>query len=113
MVPRLNERKHRRYDLKYPVNIRFGSSSDRCELEATSVNVSVGGMLLETTAIIPERTPVSFLMTLEGGEILRPIQLVGDGHVVRVESIGSEPKYGIAVKCDKPISEIETYLAPV
>jgi hypothetical protein len=81
------------------------------ELEAVSVNVSVGGMLLETAAMIPQYTSVTFLMTLDGGQILHPIKLVGEGQVVRVESNGAAPGFAIAVECKKPIAEIDTYLA--
>lgn len=111
MQPRPNERKYRRYTLKYPVHLKFGSGSLVSELDAVSVNVSVGGMLLETAAMIPQRTPLTFLMTLDGGQILRPIQLVGEGQVVRVENIGAPSRFAIAVQCKKPIAEIETYLA--
>jgi len=108
---RPSERKHRRYSLKYPVHLQFSSGNVLSDLEAVSVNVSVGGMLLETTSTIPENTGLTFVMTLEGGRIVRPIQLVGKGHVVRVENIGAAPGFSIAVKCDTPISEIDTYLA--
>jgi PilZ domain len=111
MLNSANERKHRRYSLKYPVHLKFGSASEMEELQAVSVNVSVGGMLLKTASIIPEHTSVSFLMTLDGGRILRPIQLVGGGHVVRVETSETAPGFHIAVQCNEPIAEIDTFLA--
>lgn len=104
-------RKYRRYSLRYPVHVKLGSGSQPSELEAVSVNVSVGGMLLETNAMIPPHTPLSFVMTLVGGEIVQPIHLVGEGQVVRVENIGVGSRFAIAVHCKKPIAEIDTYLA--
>jgi hypothetical protein len=108
---RPNERKYRRYSLKYPVHVQFSSGNILSEVDAVSVNVSVGGMLLGTASTIPENTGLTFVMRLEGGQILRPIELVGKGHVVRVENVGVSPGFNIAVQCDSPIAEIDTYLA--
>ncbi len=104
------ERKYRRYSLNYPVRVKLGSGSCPSELDAVSVNVSVGGMLLETAAMIPPHTPLRFVMTLQGGQIVLPIQLGGEGQVVRVERIGTTPRFAIAVECKTPIAEIQTYL---
>jgi hypothetical protein len=105
------ERRYRRFNLNYPVHVKFRSGNSVSELDATSRNVSLGGMLLETASPIPERTPVSFVMTLGGGRIVRPIELTGDGHVVRVESSQAPSAYAIAVQCKNPITQIEPYLA--
>jgi PilZ domain len=105
------ERKYRRFNLRYPVRLKFSSGTLASELDAMSRNVSLGGMLLETASAIPERTAVSFVMTLGGGRIARPIELTGDGHVVRVESSQAPSAYAIAVQCEHPITQIEPYLA--
>ncbi len=111
MLVNSHERKHRRYSLKYPVHVKFGSGSRFSEVNAMSVNVSVGGMLLETASLIPEHTPVTFRMILEGGQLLRPIHLAGEGHVVRVQNTGAAPGFNIAVQCNKPVAEIDMFLA--
>lgn len=110
MLRHPNPRKYRRYSLKYPVHVQFSSGNVLYEVDAVSVNVCVGGMLLKAPSIIPEHATVSFLMTLEGGQILRPIQLVGGGHVMRVETDAIGPGFHIAVQCNEPITEIDTYL---
>lgn len=105
------ERKYRRFNLSYPVHVKFRSGNLVSELDAMSRNVSLGGMLLETASPIAEQTPVSFVMKLQGGRIMRPIELAGEGQVVRVESSGVAAGYAIAVQCKNPIVQIEPYLA--
>lgn len=105
------ERKYRRFNLRYPVHVKFCSGNLISEMDAVSRNVSLGGMLLETASRIPERAAVNFVMRLRGGRILRPIELAGEGHVVRVETGGDPAAYAIAVQCKNPIMQIEPYLA--
>jgi hypothetical protein len=105
------ERRYRRFNLKYPVHVKFHSGKLISELDAVSRNVSVGGMLLETATTIPEHSPVSFLMTVQRKPASRPIELTGEGEVVRVEN--RDAGFAIALHCKKPIREIETYLAAV
>jgi hypothetical protein len=105
------ERKYRRFNLRYPVHVKFQSGNLLSELDAVSQNVSLGGMLLETASRIPERTPVTFLMTLQGGRIVRPIELAGEGEVVRVETRAVPTGYAVAVQCKNPIVQLEPYLA--
>jgi hypothetical protein len=104
------ERKHRRFSLRYPVCLKFTSQDSTQELQAISENVSVGGMLLVAQSSIPESASVTFTLTVQGEQTVRPIQLSGEGTVVRVESASAEGKFVIAVQCVRPISEIE-YLA--
>jgi len=107
---RTHERRYRRFNLEYPVHVKFPAGSSVSELDAVSRNVSIGGMLLEAASAIPQHSPVSFLMTLQGGPIVHPIELAGEGKVVRVESIGADTGFAVAVECDKPIAQIEGYL---
>jgi PilZ domain len=106
-----HERKYRRFDLRYPVQVKFLSGSRISELDAVSRNVSLGGMLLEMASLIPQNSRVSFRMTVHGGRVLRPIELAGEGEVVRVEHTGGE--FAIAVRCKRPITRIEPYLPAV
>lgn len=104
------ERKYRRFNLKYPVHVKFQSGNVTFELDAMSRNISLGGLLLETNSPIPPHSPVSFVMTLTGGAIVRPVELAGEGEVVRVQPGGLRAGFDIAVECKKPITQIEHYL---
>ena len=104
------ERKYRRFDLKYPVHVKFQSGSVMSELDGMSRNVSLGGLLLDTPSRIPPETPVTFVMTLRGGSITHPVELAGEGEVVRVQAGAHGMGFGIAVECKRPITQIERYL---
>jgi UDP-N-acetylglucosamine 2-epimerase (non-hydrolysing) len=49
-------------------------------------------------------------MTSHGGPVTRPIQVTGEGEVARVESHGPGAGFAIAVKCKRPISEMQHQL---
>jgi hypothetical protein len=52
------ERKHRRFNLEYPVSLKAHSGARIIQVEAVSRNISVRGLLLETAFVIPQHTPV-------------------------------------------------------
>ena len=79
------------------------------EFEAVSKNISICGLLLETSAMIPQHTPVSFTMTVDGLELGRPIRFVGEGKVVRVDRKTGREVFAIAVECTQPIQQIDHY----
>ena len=108
--PYRSERKYRRFTRRYPVHVMFHIGDSVSEVGAVSKNVSIGGLLLETASPIPQHSPVRFIMTIHGGPVIRPIQLVGEGMVLRVESYESGAGFGIAVKCDRPMSQLASYL---
>ena len=60
------ERKHRRFDLQFPVCLSFPSGGVVRELDAISENVSIGGLLLKANDHVPPRTPVSLTMDVQG-----------------------------------------------
>jgi hypothetical protein len=103
-------RKYRRFSLEFPVRIKVQSSAHGSEIDAISKNVSVGGLLVRTTFQIPEHTPVTFVLTVHGEEAVRPIHLVGEGEIVRVESVSPDTTFMIAVKCKAPVMQLEEYL---
>ena len=86
--------------------MRLPSGDLFSELDAVSRNVSLFGLLLETAAIIPQQSPVSFVITVQGEQIVRPIELAGEGKVVRVEDIGTGAGFAVAIDCKDPISQI-------
>jgi hypothetical protein len=104
------ERRYRRFSLQYPVRLKVHSADLMVEFEATSRNISICGLLLETSSMIPQHTPVSFIVTVQGTEIGHPIQFVGEGKVVRVDPKAAEAAFDIAVECTRPITQIDHYL---
>ncbi|SRR5579885_68357 len=104
-----HERRFRRFTLRYPVHLLFQSGDAVCEMDTVSRNVSVGGLLLECPADIPEKSPVSFLITVSG-RTLRPVKLAGEGSIVRVQRENRELGWILAVECKTPILQIEYYL---
>jgi len=104
-----DRRKHRRYDLHYPVQVIYCVGDTVVHLNAMSKNVSVDGMLLETPSAIPILSSVSFMITLVGGALSRSIELAGEAKVVRVECRGTETAWTSAVQYTRPIAQIEEY----
>jgi PilZ domain len=107
LPPDSGQRKHRRFSVSYPVHVKWHLEDSVSELQAVAKNVSVGGLLLETASPIPLRCPISFIMTLQGGPVIHPIQVIGEGEIVRVEPHGPAAGFAIAVKCRRPLSQIQ------
>ena len=98
---RPEQRKYRRFSVSYSVHVKVHLEDSVFELQAVTKDVSIGGLLLETASPIPQHCPVDFIMTLHGGPVTRPIQVMGEGEVVRVEPLG--PGAGFAIKCKREI----------
>ena len=107
---RPQKRQYRRFSLHYPVNVKFDLGTSVTELRAFSNNISLGGVLLQSDSAIPQHCDVSFVVTVRGHQIVGPIQIAGEGEVVRVEPHSSGTGFAIAVKCKHPISELQGYL---
>ena len=103
------ERRYRRFKLRYPVHVEFRSGELVSQFDTVSRNVSGGGLLLEAPLLIPQGSSVSFVMILRGSQFIRPIELASEGEVVRVEPGGPEAGFRIAVKCTTPISQIQHF----
>jgi hypothetical protein len=100
-------RRYRRFDLQFPVSLSFAADGAPRAIEAISKNVSVGGVLIEAGDQVPLRTQVSLMMNVVGPRSRRPVRLMGEGEVVRVEPAGAGAGFSIAVECRQPIAEIE------
>ncbi len=61
--------------------------------------------------MIPRHTPVSFIVTVRSARVVRPIQFVGEGQVVRVDAKAAEQVFAIAVECKRPITRTDEPLA--
>ncbi len=97
------ERRHRRFCLSYPVRVRFDSGDGISEFQTVSRNISLGGMLLEAEILIPQFTEVSFVLTLQGQHMVHPVDLAGNGQVVRVQRSESGAGYVLALQCSRPL----------
>ncbi|HZQ66934.1 MAG TPA: PilZ domain-containing protein [Terriglobales bacterium] len=97
------ERRHQRFNLRVPVKVK--SSGLAPDFQATTRNVSVGGLLLEAPCPLPLDGSLQFSMSLAAARMFRPIELAGEGKVVRVEGQNSSGLYAIAIECARPITE--------
>jgi PilZ domain len=107
--PSRQERRYRRFKLRYPVHLLFRSGELVSEVDAVSRDVSIGGLLVESPVPIPMRTAVNFIISLRA-RTSRPVDLTGEGKVVRVEPSGPQAEFAVALECKKPITQIEPYL---
>ena len=78
------------------------------QVASVSKNVSTGGILLRTTSLVPLHTAVALTMQLRGALYERPVQLVAEGEVVRVERSDPSGEFAIAVECRDPMTELNT-----
>jgi len=90
------------------VQLTFYSGGVRSDIDAVSRNVSVWGLLLETSSVVPRGSEVSFIMTIPSYKATPPIELAGAGNVVRVEE-PSDAGIRVAVECKNPITQLENY----
>jgi len=110
---RLSDRQHRKYrrfELAFPVRMKFQSGAGSAEIEAVSKNISLGGLLVRSTLPIPPHTSVTFILSVHGKHSVRPVRLMGEGEVVRVEGGEAEATFMMAVKCNAPVTQLEEYL---
>jgi len=107
-TPDRKERRHRRFNLQFPVRISFLRAGLQRSLMAISKNVSIGGLLVRTEKQIPSHTPVRLSMDVRGLGSGRTVRLLGEGEVVRVEDLGAG--FAIAIECHQPIKEMQEYL---
>lgn len=106
-------RRYRRFELAFPVRITVQSEPSGTVIETVSTNISVGGLLVRSTVPLVPYTPVAFVLTVHGEQGLRPIHLVGEGEVVRVDPQyrdGDEASFALAVRCNTPVMQLEKYL---
>lgn len=101
------ERTFRRFNFEHVIRVRFPQGDATAEVDAVIGNISLGGLLLESASAVPHRSPVEFTITVRGGSISRPIELRGAGEVVRVAAGGKADRFGIAVACSRPITQMQ------
>lgn len=101
-------RRYRHFKLKFPVHLLFRFGEQTSEVGAVTRDVCIGGLLLESSVRIPQRSTVNFVISMQAST-LRPVELVGEGKVTRVETTGVPGEFAVALECGKPITEIEAY----
>ena len=89
------ERRNMRYPLHLLTSIRVGGR----EICARSENISLGGILLSSEALIPEGSAVALEVGV--GQIPTPLFLTACGRVLRVQSRPSG-NFTLAIECDRP-----------
>lgn len=104
------ERKNRRFRLVCPVRLKFQSGGFASEVEAVSENVSICGLLVRGSSMIPQHTLVTFIISVQGEQAIHPIHLSGQGQIVRVESNGLGAGFAIAISCEMPITQLDERL---
>jgi hypothetical protein len=109
-APQWKQRRHRRFDLEFPVALSFPSGGAVRELAGVSRNISIGGLLLRVNDPVPVRTRVSLTMAVQDPRLRHPIRLLGKGKVVRVEQMESGTGFVVAIECKRPITEVENHL---
>ncbi len=101
----MKDRKYRRFDLHFPVTLSLLGGEKARELSGVTQNVSLGSLLVNSGAEAPLHSRVSLTMSVEGPESRRPVLLHGEGQVVRVNSLGPQAGFAIAVECSRCIRE--------
>jgi hypothetical protein len=103
----LEQRKHRRFSLRYPVTLQLQGAVPLRERHAMSRNISSQSVLLETDFPVTAQAQVNFVIVVEGEHILRAIRLTGQGEVIRVSPLESGAGFLIAIACGQPIADID------
>jgi hypothetical protein len=96
--------------MEHPVCMKAHSAEAAIELDGVSKNISVCGILIETSSMIPPDTRVSFVVTVQSAPTARPLRFIGRGKVVRVDAREEESMFDVAVECRRPIAQLEDYL---
>ena len=103
-------RRYHRFDLEFPVRLRFLMGVVNVQSDSVSKNLSVGGLLIRSTIAIPTNTELTFTLSAYGKGAVRPVYLVGEGVVVRVFRDESGKSFLVSVECKIPVAQLEEYL---
>jgi len=105
--PYQKERRHRRFELQFPVCLSFPSGGKVRELQAVSQNLSIGGLLLSASDQVAPHTRVTVTIDVSSRWSHRPVRLLGQGEVVRVEALGPGAGFAIAIECRQSITKMK------
>lgn len=99
----LKRRTTPRFALRYRAQVDYSLDGTKYHLECVIKNVSLGGALFESPALIPLNCPVEFVIPATAGRVIRQIEFKGKGDVVRVQPDPLGSGFVIAVRCAEPI----------
>ena len=99
----VEKRRYRRFNLQCPVRVSTFFGNSLHELEGTTINMSIGGLLLKVHSFAPENNPARFIISVP--QAARPFVLAGTGKIVRVEPHGTGCM--IAIQCDSPLADVD------
>jgi PilZ domain len=99
----LQRRTSPRFALRYRAHVDYSLDGTEHPLECITKNISLGGVLLESPALIPVNCPLRFVIKAAGEKKTRQIQFKGRGEVVRVQLDPLGSGLVVAVRCVHPI----------
>ena len=102
---RVEQRKYRRFNLRCPVLISTSFENSLREVEGITINVSLGGLLLEAPSLASRNNTARFIMSVKSPPVTHPIVLAGTGKIVRVVRHGTGCV--IAIQCASPLAEMD------
>jgi PilZ domain-containing protein len=105
-----HDRRYHRFNLEFPVRVKFLMGVANVQIDSVSKNLSIGGLLIRSTIAIPTHTELTFTLSVYGKEAVRPTYLVGEGEVVRIAGDEKEENFLVAVECKVPVAQLEEYL---
>ena len=106
-MPIHNKRKQARFSLRYRVHLKFYSEGRDEEFDGITINLGIGGLLLESPSPIQEHCGVDFSIIAEGGLVIWPLAFAGKGKVVRIDPDPPGLGYVIALDVFTRSSSIE------
>jgi|SRR5215469_5674104 len=107
------KRKHPRFALSYPVQLKFHGKGSPQILEATSHNVSLRGVMVHTSQAVPKNCDVEFVMTIPGIATCEAIRLKSTGRVVRIEQDLLGEGFEVAIECKRSIYRVLSQIRPL
>jgi PilZ domain len=99
----LDRRSHARFALRCRAQVEFTFVGTSSRLDCVTRNVSIGGLLIESPALVPEHMSVNFSITADGRQMVPALEFTGAGEVVRVQPDPSGEGCVVAIKAARPI----------
>jgi len=76
------------------------------EFGATSRNISLGGLLVRSSDVVPWDCDVEFEMLVQKDPARKGMRLRGQGRVVRVEQFATDNYFLVALECLSPMRRV-------
>lgn len=102
--PQEYARRHVRYPLHLPVSLWLGER----EIRTRSENISLHGLLVSCSSLIPEGAAVQLAVAVGGGAT---VYLTARGKVLRVR-LKDSGDFAVAIECESPLGFARAEEAP-